>query len=260
MAIAYGGRTHAQRIAARTPEDWARLEAFKKRVSLESLKARYSPKREVKSMDVLNTGDPWAPFPKEYQEYYAEGIPVDYARIERDKYVTRLTDVAKAATVGIPPLGLVTGGISPTAALLGAGVAATALALPAAGAAGLGVAATGGGGTLVATGLKLLQVAGGSAAIKAVLSWASKNKILAALIAAAGAAGLGYLISKFVTSDGKLKRRSRYSIGTNPRLGTLIKVAKRCDNIFLRYNKRAGKFARRTRGGGYYAHHYHKGR
>lgn len=47
----------------------------------------------------------------------------------------------------------------------------------------------------------------------------------------------------------KIKRaRKRYSIGANPRLNTLLKVGKRVDNIFNRYDKRIGKFRSRLRG------------
>lgn len=43
-------------------------------------------------------------------------------------------------------------------------------------------------------------------------------------------------------------RRRRYSIGANPRMNTLIKVAKHVDNIFIRYDKRMQKFRSRIRG------------
>ena len=47
----------------------------------------------------------------------------------------------------------------------------------------------------------------------------------------------------------KMKRKpKRYSIGTNPRLNTLLKVGKRVDNIFVRYDKRISKFRSRLRG------------
>lgn len=47
----------------------------------------------------------------------------------------------------------------------------------------------------------------------------------------------------------KIRRApKRYSIGTNPRLNTLLKVGKRVDNIFLRYDKRISKFRSRLRG------------
>ncbi|GAI00640.1 unnamed protein product [marine sediment metagenome] len=44
------------------------------------------------------------------------------------------------------------------------------------------------------------------------------------------------------------KKGKRYSIGTNPRLNTLLKVGKRVDNIFVRYDKRISKFRSRLRG------------
>ena len=43
-------------------------------------------------------------------------------------------------------------------------------------------------------------------------------------------------------------RKKRYSIGTNPRLSTLLKVGKRVDNIFVAYDKRISKFRSRLRG------------
>lgn len=43
------------------------------------------------------------------------------------------------------------------------------------------------------------------------------------------------------------RKGKRYSIGRNPRLLTLLKVAKLVDNIFVAYNKRVGKYARRTK-------------
>jgi hypothetical protein len=44
------------------------------------------------------------------------------------------------------------------------------------------------------------------------------------------------------------RRGKRYSIGANPRLNTLLKVAKRVDNIFVRYDTRISKFRSRIRG------------
>jgi len=44
------------------------------------------------------------------------------------------------------------------------------------------------------------------------------------------------------------KRRKRYSIGANPRLNTLLKVAKRVDNIFTNYDRRISKFRSRIKG------------
>jgi len=44
------------------------------------------------------------------------------------------------------------------------------------------------------------------------------------------------------------KRKKRYSIGTNPRMNTLLKVAKRVDNIFISYDKRMTKFRSRIKG------------
>ena len=44
------------------------------------------------------------------------------------------------------------------------------------------------------------------------------------------------------------RKARRMSIGTNPRLNTLLKVGKRVDNIFARYDKRIGKFRSRLRG------------
>ena len=43
-------------------------------------------------------------------------------------------------------------------------------------------------------------------------------------------------------------KKKRYSIGTNPRLSTLLKVGKRVDNIFVAYDKRISKFRSRLRG------------
>lgn len=50
------------------------------------------------------------------------------------------------------------------------------------------------------------------------------------------------------TPPGAKGRARRYSIGANPRLGTLIKVAKRVDNLFNQYDKRISKFRSRIRG------------
>jgi len=44
------------------------------------------------------------------------------------------------------------------------------------------------------------------------------------------------------------KRSKRYSIGTNPRINTLLKVGKRVDNIFANYDQRIRKFRSRLRG------------
>jgi hypothetical protein len=46
----------------------------------------------------------------------------------------------------------------------------------------------------------------------------------------------------------KRRKAKRYSIGTNPRLNTLLKVGKRVDNIFVRYDSRIRKFRSRLRG------------
>ena len=48
----------------------------------------------------------------------------------------------------------------------------------------------------------------------------------------------------------KVRKKSprRYSIGSNPRLNTLLKVGKRVDNIFARYDSRIRKFRSRLRG------------
>lgn len=43
-------------------------------------------------------------------------------------------------------------------------------------------------------------------------------------------------------------KKKRYSIGANPRLNTLLKVAKRVDNIFVSYDKRISKFRTRVKG------------
>lgn len=47
---------------------------------------------------------------------------------------------------------------------------------------------------------------------------------------------------------GAKRRAKRYSIGANPRVGTLIKVAKRVDNLFNKYDTRVSKFRRRIKG------------
>lgn len=44
------------------------------------------------------------------------------------------------------------------------------------------------------------------------------------------------------------KRAKRYSIGANPRLNTLLKVAKKVDNIFVSYDRRVSKFRSRIKG------------
>jgi len=43
-------------------------------------------------------------------------------------------------------------------------------------------------------------------------------------------------------------RAKRYSIGTNPRLGTLLKVSKRCDNLLVKTDNRIRKFRARIKG------------
>lgn len=44
------------------------------------------------------------------------------------------------------------------------------------------------------------------------------------------------------------KRRKRLSIGRNPRVATLLRVAKRVDNLFASYDRRISKFRSRIRG------------
>ncbi len=76
------------------------------------------------------------------------------------------------------------------------------------------------------------------------LPWTTILAVVAALV------GLG-LLAKWIYDKIKArgrKRRKRYSIGSNPRMGTLLKVGKKVDNIFLRYDKRVRKFRSRIRG------------
>jgi len=57
-------------------------------------------------------------------------------------------------------------------------------------------------------------------------------------------AGLDALLLQEVKKRGK---GNRMSIGKSPRLGTLLKVAKRVDNLLMSFDKRVSKFERRTR-------------
>jgi len=66
------------------------------------------------------------------------------------------------------------------------------------------------------------------------------------LLAAAAAGLIAFAIVRLLRTRGKKKSR-RLSIGTNPRLGTLLKVAKRTDNLLLRFRRRVAKFEHRTR-------------
>ncbi len=77
---------------------------------------------------------------------------------------------------------------------------------------------------------------------------------LTILAVVAGLVALG-LLAKWIYDKIKARgkkghRARRLSIGSNPRLGTLIKVAKKTDNIMLRYDKRVTKFRARIRGSG----------
>lgn len=92
----------------------------------------------------------------------------------------------------------------------------------------------------VATLLTSLVTSGAVAkALATVKSWFGKSwwKVLLALVGIGLlAAAIAWIIKKF---SQKKSRRKRYSIGTNPRLGTLIKVSRRCDNITSRFLQRA---------------------
>lgn len=77
------------------------------------------------------------------------------------------------------------------------------------------------------------------------LPWSTILVVMGALVAAG-------LLAKWIydkiKAHGRHGRRKRYSIGSNPRMGTLLKVGKKVDNIFLRYDKRVKKFRTRIRG------------
>lgn len=108
---------------------------------------------------------------------------------------------------------------------------------------------------IVTAGIGALPVLGGIAAltlgtIKALISrygWT----IVRGLLGGVAAASVIKLITAGAPDDKKVslrKRRKRYSIGANPRINTLLKVAKKVDNIFASYDTRMRKFRGRIRG------------
>lgn len=85
-------------------------------------------------------------------------------------------------------------------------------------------------------GLSILKLVGSTAVVAKIWSWVSGGESDDKVIS----------IPKGGRTGG---RRRRYSIGSNPRMDTLLKVAKRVDNIFVRYDSRMRKFRSRIRGG-----------
>lgn len=95
--------------------------------------------------------------------------------------------------------------------------------------------------------------------IKAV--WAKFGPVaVKAALGAATFATVVRLITGGASDDTQVKiqkkKRKRLSIGANPRVGTLIRVAKRVDNLFASYDKRVAKFRARIKGPGRRYHHY----
>ena len=97
----------------------------------------------------------------------------------------------------------------------------------------------------------LLRALGGKFTLGMARNWMSKYGPPIVRLAL-GAALFGVIVDAI---DGGLdddavfvKRRSpkRYTIGANPRLNTLLKVAKRVDNIFVKYESRMKKFRGRA--------------
>jgi hypothetical protein len=91
--------------------------------------------------------------------------------------------------------------------------------------------------TMVTTG----NIAG---AVALAVAWFGKNKWVAVLLALAALGLISYAIVQAMKSskEGRAasrKRSRRYSIGANPRLGTLIKVDKRCNTILKRFINQA---------------------
>jgi hypothetical protein len=77
--------------------------------------------------------------------------------------------------------------------------------------------------------------------------------VLKAIVGAAAFATIMKLIGIGAPDDTPVKvggkgRAKRYSIGTNPRLGTLLKVSKRCDNLLTKTDNRIRKFRSRLHG------------
>jgi len=75
--------------------------------------------------------------------------------------------------------------------------------------------------------------------------------MLAALVAAGLISAAVVIKMKSVNKTAKIVKsggHKRYSIGANPRMRTLLKVAKRVDNIFISYDRRMNKFRSRIRG------------
>jgi len=116
----------------------------------------------------------------------------------------------------------------------------------------LGETAAATGGTVVEAGLPAIGAAGITlGAAKALLAKFGPT-ILKAILGAGVFAGFMKLLgigapdTTLVKSVSTGKRR--YSIGGNPRLNTLLKVAKRVDNIFASYDSRISKFRSRIKG------------
>lgn len=67
------------------------------------------------------------------------------------------------------------------------------------------------------------------------------------LLSAAAAGLISYGVVQLLQRQGK-KRRKRYSIGSNPRLGTLIKVGRHVGRVYDRYDKSVNTFRRGIKG------------
>ena len=110
------------------------------------------------------------------------------------------------------------------------------------------------GGIVTAGGPGLLLGAAGGGITLGFLKgiWASYGPtVLKALVGGSVFATIMKLITGGASDDTSVSlkaKKKRYSIGTNPRLSTLLKVGKRVDNIFVAYDKRISKFRSRLRG------------
>lgn len=115
-----------------------------------------------------------------------------------------------------------------------------------------GPTVTGGGyasGVVTEAGLDILRIA--APAVTALLATGGIQKAIDFLKNALGSnwlkvvavgTGLGIIgvgVYQLLNAGKKKKRKKRYSIGTNPRLGTLIKVGRRVDKITGRFFQRA---------------------
>lgn len=95
--------------------------------------------------------------------------------------------------------------------------------------------------------IAFFRVGKGRAAVGFLKGLAGKRwLLLAAGLAAAGL--ISTAIYGWLKGEGRKAKGKRYSIGASPRIETLLRVAKRVDNIFLRFDKRVRKFRGRIRG------------